>query len=351
MEEEKKLYPMKFVPIEEAGGDVVQIADLGYLDSEIRNGWLAASSISEVMEMYMDRVVGEGVFGYYGRQFPVTIRFRDINGCTPLVVHPDDVIAEERFDFLGKSKLWYVVSAAPGAKFHLGFKRDVSSAEFYDACQKGTVDALLNTVEVRAGDSYFIYPGLVHAAQGDLTIAEISESSPLDFRLFTWGAAQTADDFDSELTLEAAFDFIDYGRYNPDAEGTVRPDLHEDEAGNTTRLTDNPEFTVHEVRLKDALHVFCEKFGSFVTYTCLSGEAVIQTEIDGEKETYSVKPGETILIPAEVPDFFLMPAAKNTVLLETMVEAQDVVDRYIASDDDSDNDVEASDIDSSSPLN
>lgn len=349
MEEEKKLYPMKFVPVEEGDGDVVQIADLGYLDSEIRNGWLAASSISEVMDMYMDRVVGEGVFGYYGRQFPVTIRFRDIKGRTPLLVHPDDVIAEERFDFLGKAKLWYVVSAAPGAKFFLGFKRDVTSSEFYDGCCKGTVESLLNPVEVKAGDSYFINPGLVHAADGEMTIAEISESSPLDFRLFTWGEGGSADEFDSGLTLEAAFDFIDYGKYRPYANGAVRPDIHEDEAGNTTRLTDNPEFTVHEVKLKDALHVFCEKFGSFVTYTCLSGQAVIQAETDGKKETYSIGPRETILIPAEVPDFFLMPAAGGTVLLETMVEAQDVVDKYIASD--VDDDAEASDIDGSSPLN
>lgn len=349
MEEEKKLYPMKFVPIEEAKGEVVQIADLGYLDSEIRNGWLAASSIGEVMEMYMDRVVGEGVFGYYGRQFPVTIRFRDIQGRTPLMVHPDDVIAEERFDMLGKSKLWYVLSAAPGARLFLGFKRDVSSAEFYEGCRKGTVESLLNPVEVKAGDSWFIYPGLVHAAQGDITIVEISESSPLDFRLFTWGADRMVDDFDSELTLEAAFDFIDYGKYHPYVSEAAASELHEDEAGNTTRLTDNPEFTVHEVRLKDALHVYCEKFGSFVTYTCLSGEAVIQAEVDGVKETYSVKPMETILIPVEVPDFFLMPAARDTVLLETMVEAQDAVDQYIASD--VDNDVESADIDGSSPLN
>lgn len=349
MEEEKKLYPMKFVPIEETEGENVQIADLGYMDSEIRNGWLAASSISEIMEMYMDRVVGEGVFGYYGRQFPVTIKFKEIKGRTALMVHPDDVVAEERFDFLGKSKLWYVLSAAPGSRFFLGFKRNVSSSEFYEGCQDGTVESLLNPVEVRAGDSYFIYPGLVHAAEGDMTVVEISESSPLDFRLFTWDDGRPVDDFDSDLTLEAAFDFIDYSKYSPYANGSVQPDLHEDKAGNTTRLTDNPEFTVHEVKLKDALHVYCEKFGSFVTYTCLSGEAVVQAEIDGVKETYSVKPKETILIPVEVPDFFLMPAARNTVLLETMVEAQDVVDQYIASD--VDDDAEASDIDGSSPLN
>ena len=71
--------------------------------------------LSEIMEMYMDRVVGEGVFAAYGRQFPVLIK--TLNGVrrTPLWVHPDDGIAAERYEFLGKAKLWYVVSARPGA--------------------------------------------------------------------------------------------------------------------------------------------------------------------------------------------------------------------------------------------
>ena len=57
MEEEKKLYPFKFIPIDETTQENVLLADLGYQDSLVREGWLAANSISEIMDMYMDRVV------------------------------------------------------------------------------------------------------------------------------------------------------------------------------------------------------------------------------------------------------------------------------------------------------
>ena len=339
MEEEKKLYPLRFVPVEENEGESIQIADMGYIDSEIRNGYLAASTVSEVMDMYMDRVVGEGVFAYYGRQFPLLIKIRDLKGRTPLMVHPDDTIAGERFDFLGKSKLIYVVGASKDAVIYLGFRRDVTSAEFYEACRDGSVESLLNPVKVHASEHYFISPGLVYATKGEMKVVEISESSPLDFRLFSWEKTEGLDEFDSELTLEAAFDFIDYGKYRPqgDAEQT---------SPTTRRLTVNPEFTVHEVRLTDALHVFCEKFGSFVTYTCVSGEASVQTREGAMTEEYRIGAGETILIPVEVPDFFLVPMQKGTVLLEAMVEAQDSVDQYINSDaDETPDDAEPQDVD------
>ena len=350
MEEEKKLYPLRFVPIEGEEGESVQIADLGYQDSEVRNGWLAASTISEVMDMYMDRVVGEGVFGYFGRQFPVLIRRRVIKGLTPLTVHPDDTVAEERFDFLGKSKLIYVESAGKDSKIYLGFRRDVSAEEFYLGCQDGSVRDLLNGVGLIAGQHHFIYPGLVYAIEGPATIIEISESSPLDFRLCSWGGSEEQDEFDSELTLEAAFDFIDFGKYRSRT-------VSEKASESSRRLTDNKEFTVHEIRLTDPVHIFCEKFGSFVTYTCVSGEASLQVPGEAGTETFAVSAGETVLVPVEVPDFFLVPMQKGTVLLETMVEAQDEVDRYINQDadaelaDSDDSDIEDIDVAGSPLLN
>ena len=319
MEEEKKLYPFKPVPVEESPDQVWMIADLGFPDSMVKNGWLATNTLSEIMEMYMDRVVGEGVFAAYGRQFPVSVKRLTGTRRTPLLVHPDDEIAAQRFDFLGKAKLWYVVSARPGSKLYLGFRRDVTSAEFYHACQDGSVESLLHVVEPKAGESFFIAPGTVHAAGEGLVIAEVAESSPLDFRLYDWGRpAGEIDPFDAELTLEAAFDFIDYRRYERrDVASPVRP--------GAVRLTDNPEFIASRIALDAPLHILCEQFGSFVAYHCLSGEASVQvpvTAAGGEKamDNYVFSAGETLLVPAEVEDFYLVPRSEGTVLLEAVVE-------------------------------
>lgn len=313
MEEEKKLYPLKFIKIDENPAEDVHIADLGYQDSLVSEGWLAANSISEVMDTYMDRVVGEAAFAWYGRQFPVLVKVIKGTEQGALMVNPDDELSAERFDFLGKAKFWYVLEAKPGSKLTIGLKRDVSAEEFYMACRHSNVEELLNTVEAKAGDHYFIHPGLIHRAGAGVVLAEIAESSPLDFEILG----------ESELNLEAAFDFIDFGKYHPH-----RVEAKAEGDGAVRRLTDCKEFCVNEISLKDPIHVNAAKPGSFTIYTCLNGELSLQTTDDEGNHSYSVKAQQSILVPAETEEFNLVPAAVRTVLLETTVDRHEELDKY-----------------------
>lgn len=309
MEEEKKLYPMLFVPIEdEEAHATVQLADLGYQDSEVSNGYLAADCISDVMETYLDRVVGDDVFSYYGRQFPVTVRtFNITGGRTPLLVCPDDELAEERFDFLGKAKLWRVLSVGKGARLALGFKRSVEPAEFYKGCQDGSVGDMLNYVEPHEGEYYLVYPGLVHCMAGTLSVLEIAESSPMDFRLYGWGSKGSEEE--DSLTLEAAFDFIEYGKYRP-------YELKKSEG----QIVSLDQFVVNERRVVDPLRITVGSGDGFALYSCISGEAAIQDTI--------VLPGQTVLVPADLSEFHVVARRSGTVLLETMVPPRPHRDSY-----------------------
>ena len=67
-----------------------EIADMGFEDSVVKDGWLAGNTISELMETYIERVVGEDVYNYYGRQFPLLIKFLDIKGKLSVQVHPGE---------------------------------------------------------------------------------------------------------------------------------------------------------------------------------------------------------------------------------------------------------------------
>lgn len=353
MEEEKKLYPLKFHPIAETfdwGGDRIarryaksfvlsdeqghdrrmesgekvaqshELADLGYRDSMIRDGWLAGCSISEVMDMYMDRVVGDHVFEYYGRQFPLGVRFIDATARTPLMVHPDDTVASERYDFLGKCKLWYIIEAHEGAKVYTGFRRDISATELFEACQDGSVDGLLHPAPVRGGEHFLITPGTVHAAEG-VVMLEIAEASPLDFCLCNWGREVSSEEFDSSLGIVEALDFIDYSSWKPAQ--PVQSD------GVMTKLCRRPEFTVSGINLKSGLQIGSESFDSFLIYTCISGRVTLKVTQEGCEGQYSLRAGETVLIPAEVTEFTLIPEAAGTRLVETMVERREEEDEYI----------------------
>ena len=97
--EEKRLYPLGFCSLADSypwGTDEFLLADLGYRDSLIRDGWLAGNSMSELMDTYMDRVVGENAFEFWGRQFPLQVKRISVNGTMPLRVHPDAETAVQR---------------------------------------------------------------------------------------------------------------------------------------------------------------------------------------------------------------------------------------------------------------
>ena len=94
MTEEKKLYPLRFCSIQDEyvwGKDEFILADLGYRDSLVKDGWLAANTISEVMDTYLDRVVGDRVYEMYGRQFPCLDGGFDENEPVDVVIRPEDI--------------------------------------------------------------------------------------------------------------------------------------------------------------------------------------------------------------------------------------------------------------------
>lgn len=214
-QKKKKLYPLKFNPVVEEtawGTETTGIADIGKTDSEVTDGWLAESTLSEVLETYLEELVGENCYSFYGRQFPLMVKWLRIDGKMPLTVCPTDETASQRYDTLGKMKLWYVADAEPGSKVYMGFKREVSAAELYDRCHNGTLEEVLNVVTPHKGDVFLVTPCLSHAAQGGVSILEITESSDLDFRIYSFGELTQVE----ELALEATLDFIDLGKYDGD---------------------------------------------------------------------------------------------------------------------------------------
>lgn len=376
MKMEKKLYPFKFIPVASKrpwGGDALvkvmgknfvecdeegnevklgadvkigeswELADMGIEDSVVADGWLAGNTISELMETYLERIVGEKVYNYYGRQFPLLIKFLDINDRLSVQVHPDDEVAAERYDSLGKAEIWYVMDAKPGAKIFAGFNKEMTAQELYDRCKNGTVEEVMNVITPRKGDSLLITPGTVHAADGGILIAEIQESSDMTFRLYDWGREfnpATA----RPLHLEEAIDIIDYRKFDDslfrkgplwEKECHCHDDechCHEDKVAET--LAERPEFCATKINLTDPLHIYTEQFESFIVYICVEGAASIQAPSKNDRgedcmENYEFAKGETILVPAEMPDFFLVPRDRSTILLEAVCRPEEGPDAYI----------------------
>ena len=327
MEEEKKLYPFRFCTLQDDypwGSEEFKLADLGYRDSLVREGWLAGNSIAEVMDTYLDRVVGDNVYEYYGRQFPLCVRLLRVRGQMPLRVHPDDETAAQRYDFLGKEKLWYVLRAGRDARLQLGFLRDVDAAEVYAGCLDGSVEKLMNVIAPHAGQCLHIPAGTPHAAAGDVEILEIAESSPMDFCLCGWGEEVHPDEFDTSLTLVEALDFIGYKRFKNDGKAGYPAG----DAPGSERLAELPQLRLDRIRLGAPIQIRREG-GPFLLYSCVRGAASVQLPLaGGQTLDFALRAGETMLVPAECLEFTLVPTERDTVLLESTVIRADA-DPYI----------------------
>ena len=342
--EEKKLYPFRLTRIEDNyswGSEEFRLADLGYRDTFVHDGWLSGNTMGELMETYLDRLTGDHVFDSFGLQFPFQIRRIHVKGRMPLRVSPDDEIARDRYDHLGKEKLWYVVSADKGSRLLIGFRRDTDASELYSECLEGNPVKLLNTLEPRAGQFFYIPAGTPHCAFGPMTIVEVSESSALDFCLCGWGN-DLGDEFDETLSIIDALDFIKYDQYpemllSGNAGGcgprSIFPERVAEQRGEDRfsasvpgieTLLQLPHFTVSKVDLTQALSIGNSESDTCIAYTSIKGSFEIQTtpEVSPDSERLlAATEGETVLIPAETASFILAPRSSDAVLLEVMVEA------------------------------
>ena len=355
---EKKLYPFKFIPIasrrpwggtalvkvlgksfieidedgnekpvpeDELIGESWELADMGEQDSVIDNGWLKGNTIGDMMQTYMERVVGEKVFAWYGTQFPLLIKFLSIEGKLSVQVHPDDKVAEERYDSLGKAEVWYILDAKPDAKIYMGFKEKVSAQQFYDACKSGTADKLLNVIHPHKGDVIFIKPGTVHAAEGGIMVCEIQESSDMTFRLYDWGRElnpKTA----RKMHLDEAIDIINYDKYDA---GAYTPAPAPVKKTTTVCLANCPQFTVNHITLFEGMQVEAADSDAFLVYNCIKGEVSLQmADEQGTVRDYRLHQGDTILVPAECPSFTLSPLSPGSELLESTTRPADEKDSY-----------------------
>ena len=301
--ENKKLTPMRFLTDTQQmpwGTVEYKLADLGFVDSMACEGWLKGNTLSDIMQTYLERVAGETSFNWYGTQFPVLVKRLTVKGRTSLHVTADDEVAEQRYDSFGKTALWYVEAAGPKAQLWLGFQKDTQAQTFFEACEDNAVEPMLHSVKPKAGETYLITPGLVHAAQ-DVTLIEVAECSELWFRLSDWGSEER------ELHLEEAFDLIDWKK------STVK-------AVSGSIVT--PQFTVNRFELTQPLKSTRDEDDTFLLYYCTKGAAVIQAD----KVNYALKQGDLLMVPAETAEFFLLPDGAGTELMEVRMDPREEED-------------------------
>ena len=166
------LYPLKFKPIYKTkvwGGDKIrriknddtipencgeswEISGVQDDVSVVANGFLKGNTLQEVIEVYLDEVVGEKVLEEYGYEFPILLKIIDAKDNLSVQVHPDDETAAELHNARGKTEAWYILEADNDAKIIDGFNRDTTERELLQSIQDGNLENLLKYQNVKSGD-------------------------------------------------------------------------------------------------------------------------------------------------------------------------------------------------------
>ncbi len=128
-------------------------------------------------------VLGENV---RSGELPILIKLIDAADNLSVQVHPNDEFAKKYENQNGKTEMWYVVDALPGAKITYGLKKASSKEELAAAIAEGRAEELLNSVPAKKGDVFFVAAGTIHAIGGGCLIAEIQQNSNVTYRLYDY---------------------------------------------------------------------------------------------------------------------------------------------------------------------
>lgn len=169
-------------------GEAWEVAAHKNGQSTVAGGAYDGKTLGEVVRTLGKELLGDFVADKYPDKFPLLVKFLDCNDKLSVQVHPDDVYAREHENGeLGKTEMWYILDAKPGAKLIYGFSRDITREEFQSAIERGTLDDVMNYVEVEPGDCFFIPSKTLHALLDGLLVAEIQQNSDTTYRVYDFG--------------------------------------------------------------------------------------------------------------------------------------------------------------------
>ena len=260
--------------------------------SVVANGELKGKSLMELINEMPNEILGTEVYKRFGKQFPLLFKYLDAREDLSIQVHPNDKLAKERHNSFGKTEMWYVTQADDDARIIVGFKENSSKEEYLKHLNDKTLLSILDTVQAKPGDVFFLETGTVHAIGAGLVIAEIQQTSDITYRLYDFDR-KDAQGNTRELHVDLALDAINYNKVDTQKK-------YETKTNTSNVMVDCPYFTTNFLPLENKLEV-AKPGETFTVYMCIEGS--FEIEYDGFKNTY--KKGDTILVPAEISAFVL----------------------------------------------
>lgn len=281
--------------------------------------------------LYPKELMGEKVYGKYGKDFPIRFNLLDTVGGQnlSLQVHPTLDYAYRNFGAkYTQDESYYVLDTDGDAKVYLGVKDNVDKEKLVEEFEYSQITGEFNDEEyihsfkMEKHDHYLIPGGTIHSSGAGSIVLEISSTpNRFTFKLWDWGRLDL-DGNPRPISLH-------HGRHviNTDVDETYvnnelynqfeilkednkiieeRTGLHQSEPIETRRLT-----------FSDTIHQFTE--GSVNVLNLVEGEHIQVVSKDDSFTAFDVYYGETFIIPECMKEYDLVTDEKEVKVIKAYI--------------------------------
>jgi len=242
------------------------------------------------------------------QDFPLLAKFIFTSDKLSIQVHPDDAYAsthEAAAGGRGKTEMWHVVSAKPGAPVLMGLKSGVTKKEFAAALGSKSLEDLFEAHPVEEMDTFFIPAGVPHSVGSGLVVCEVQQYCDLTYRVYDYGRVD-AHGKPRQLHIDKAMEVIRFGGARIDR---LRPLQWASQKMGISLLMACRYFATERWRIGE-LFTARPKTDAFNLLIVLSGAGVIRWE--GDRAQY--QPGECWFMPASLKSYELIPEDESSLM-------------------------------------
>ena len=321
-----QLRPYKgLAPDDSPIGESWEVSAVPSSTSIISNGPLAGRDLISIVTENPEAILGHAVNEKYHGQLPLLVKFIDAKRDLSIQVHPNDEMAQREHGKMGKSEMWYIIKADPGAHLYAGFKQEITPYEYQKRIEDGTITEVLADHQVKAGDVFYLPAGRVHAICGGILLAEVQQSSDVTYRIFDYNRPGM-DGKPRELHTELAAQALDFH-----VEANYRTE-YIDVDNSAVQIIDSPYFDVRVMEINRPMHRNLIKYDSFIITMCLEGDCEIrlrpsvssQLSIVNSQLSIILKEGHSALIPAVLADYDVTPLHGTSRILDAFIDNKDM---------------------------
>ena len=249
----------------------------------ISDGIFRGKTLQEIVNLSKSDFLGKN-----NLVFPIIVKLIDAQKDLSIQVHPSEGNANTDMGESAKSEFWYIVDCDKDSYIYYGFKEDISKKEFINSIKTKTICGLLNKINIKKGEAYYIPAGTIHALGKGALVAEIQQNSNTTFRIYDYDRVDCNGKL-RELHIDRAVEVLNFKRTD------VNLQLKENFSNFECEY-----FKVRKITISKDM-VFNKSRDNFDIIQFISGKGIIVYN----NTYYNANLGDTFFIPAKIKNYYI----------------------------------------------